>query len=412
MPSIIESKDYQTIQRHILEQMPRIERPASQYFSQPYLVVSAGSHYNNTLFVWDHYHMALRFATEGRPEYLLYLCENTLTHQDTTGFTPNWISQNNGPQSSGTRFHAQPFLARSAYMYFRHSGDEERVRALIPKLIAYLSYYDVCHLAPNGLHRWAWPFHSGFDNDPVTSFHLPDSIVSADLSSFLVLEFQALTALLKHFTPEKSAWSQARADDLCARIRTQLWFDEEETFAAFDLLRGKPMLSIEGFQDGMSNGKYVYQSCSNLIPLYAGIATPSQAQAMIERYVLNPDHFWSEWGIRSLSRSSEFYNNAVWGNPPRYGDHLRPTNSNWQGPVWIPLSFFMHRALTRYGFHADAQRLSVATHHVLATSLEKIGSFSENFCAETGRPLYARNFTAWNLLGDIFHESILGEFVD
>ncbi len=75
---------------------------------------------------------------------------------------------------------------------------------------------------------------------------------------------------------------------------------------------------------------------------------------MIERYVLSADHFLSAFGIRSLSRSSEYYNNAIWGNPPRYGPHDRLTNSNWQGPVWVPLCCFVAHAPAHYGYGCEA----------------------------------------------------------
>jgi len=404
------SADLAAVREHIIGLMPRVERPATDFFPQPYLVVSGGSNYAGNLFVWDHFHMALRFGAAGRPEYLRFLCENVLSHQEPDGFTPNCILRGRGPRGSESRFHAQPFLARSAFAYWKQTGDDAAVRPIFSKLVAYLNYYDAAHLAPNGLHRWAWPFHSGFDNDPVTTFHLPDSVTSADLSSFLVLEFQALAALAETFDPPAASRHHHRATELAARIREQLWIDEAGTFAAWDLVNGRHLLAIEGWQPGAPNGQFAYLSCSNLIPLYAGIATNDQARAMIERYVLSPEHFWSPWGIRSLSRSSEFYNNAVWGNPPRHGNHRRPTNSNWQGPVWIPLSFFIRRALGRYGFPREAAELETATHRVLAGSLEAVGSFAENFSGETGAPLYARDFAAWNLLGDVFQEDLIGEF--
>lgn len=405
-----QTPDFSVVQEHISWLMSRLHSPETRFFKRPYLLVSGGADYSGNLFVWDQFHMALRFGAAGHPEYFLYLCENVLEHQETGGFTPNCILRGRGPRGSETRFHAQPYLARAAFAFLKQTGDKETIRGFYPKLAAYLGYYEAVHLSPNGLYRWAWPFHSGFDNDPATTFHLPDSITSADLSSFLVLEYQALAALAEICDPENAERLRNKADNLAARIRGQLWCAEAGTFAAWDLLRGRHVLAMDGMHPGSRTGAFAYHSCSNLIPLYAGIATREQARTMIEKFVIHPDHFWSPWGIRSLSRSSEFHNNAVWGNPPRHGNHLRPTNSNWQGPVWVPLSFFMHRALSRYGFTSHARELEAATHRVLANSIETIGSFSENYSSETGMPLYAREISSWNILADVFHEDLVGEF--
>ncbi len=153
-------------------------------------------------------------------------------------------------------------------------------------------------------------------------------------------------------------------------------------------------------------GKYSFQSSSNFIPLYARIASPNQAQKMIERYLINPQHFWSDYGVRSLSRSSEFYNNAVWGNPGRYGDSKRMTNSNWQGPVWMPLCYFAAHALNYYDYKDKAIEMAQNSIETLLASLDKMGSFAENFDAETGEPLYCTEFASWNILMDILPKEL------
>jgi len=404
------SETQQKVHRHIESLLGKLERPAVWPFSAPYLVVSA-SNYAGNLYTWDHYHMALRFAAGGRPEYLRFLCENVLGWQESDGFAPSCILVGRGPRGSASRFHAQPYLARAAAAYLELSGDAAWAGAIWSKLAAYLEYYEREHAAPTGLHRWAASFHSGLDNDVVTTFHQPETVVSCDLSSLLVLEFRAaarMAEILDH-ADAASDW-QGRARALTTRIRTQLWLESAETFAAWDLVHQRHCFGIEGGSPEAEWGRCAYQTCSNLFPLYAGIAEASQAERMIRRYVLAPEHFLSDFGIRSLSRSSEFYNNAVWGNPPRYGDHRRPTNSNWQGPVWIPLCYFMVRALRRYGFESQAEDLRVRTLRVLSESLDRLGSFAENFCGETGRPLYARDFGAWNLLADVMDQELPFEF--
>jgi putative isomerase len=145
-----------------------------------------------------------------------------------------------------------------------------------------------------------------------------------------------------------------------------------------------------------------------LIPLYARIAAPEQAERMIRSYALSPEHFRSPFGIRSLSYSSEYYNQARWGNPPRFGDHRRLTNSNWQGPVWIPLNWFVFHALLHYGFAKEAEALADDTFRLIARNVEALGYMRENFHAETGEGLYADHFGSWNILADLMRDYLPG----
>ena len=122
----------------------------------------------------------------------------------------------------------------------------------------------------------------------------------------------------------------------------------------------------------------------------------------------NPEHFRSPFGIRSLSKASEYYNQARWGNPSPHGDRRRLTNSNWQGPVWIPLNWFVFHALLRYAFTSEARTLADDTQKVLAGCIEQFGYMRENFHAETGEGLYADHFASWNILADIMHDFLPG----
>jgi hypothetical protein len=63
----------------------------------------------------------------------------------------------------------------------------------------------------------------------------------------------------------------------------------------------------------------------------------------------------------------------------------------------------MYQALSYYGFDHEAKDLADRTHSLLASSINSIGSFTENYHAETGQPLYAPNFASWNILADQMH---------
>lgn len=65
-------------------------------------------------------------------------------------------------------------------------------------------------------------------------------------------------------------------------------------------------------------------------------------------------------------------------------------------------------ALRRHGFSTEARDVADHTTRLLAAALERIGSFTENYDAETGAPLSAQGFASWNILADKLHEELDG----
>jgi putative isomerase len=251
---------------------------------------------------------------------------------------------------------------------------------------------------------------SGFDNDIVTNIFPHQTIISADLSSWMVLEYRSAYHIAKILGLEKlQALYKEKALKLSQLINDKLWNEEMDSYSAYNLVSQKQMLSYKDPYLDSSIGLYAFQSCSNIIPLYARIADNDKASRMIEKYIINENHFASPFGIRSLSKASEYYNNAKWGNPPRFGDPNRLTNSNWQGPVWIPLNYFMYHAISYYGFEDEAKALADKTMKVLAKSIDSIGSFAENYNADSGDPLYATKFASWNILADTMSKDFSGQ---
>lgn len=400
------ARDFELVHRHIESIMPRIERPATGMLPHPFLAVSHGKFYPSSVYCWDNHHMGMRFALGGRPEYLRYLIDNLLHYQAPNGFTPNIVHALEGPVKGSPRWNASPFLMQGALMALRAGADRAWAEQVFPKLVQYLGYYERYCRAPFGLFRWPMPWMGGLDNDVVTTFFPPDTIIPCDINAWIYLEYGAATQLARDLRKPSEARDFARrARGLRKAVNDLLWIEKESTYAAHNLVTGRPQYCY-GDEYVKDIGLHAFQSCSNLIPLYARMATPAQARRMIRAYVLREEHFLSPFGIRSLSKASEYYNNAVWGNPSRFGDLRRMSNSNWQGPVWIPLCYFMVHALRHYGFRREARDLADRTVRLLARSLRRIGSFTENYDAETGRPLYATEFASWNILADTLHPDL------
>jgi neutral trehalase len=408
----MDNSNLQVVRQYINQIMPQIERPPMGKIPYPWLSITYGEHYPSTIFTWDHHHAALRFAIAGKPEYLRFLVDNLLYYQQSDGHTSNMISIERGPRFLEVPFHAQPFLCQAALIYVSQTDDTAWGLSVFDKLVKYLHYFDTHYSAAFGLKRWRIGWAGGLDNDVVTAFLPPDTIASCDINGWLYLELLATEKLSKRLERSEDADLFARqAKQHREIVNDKLWYAQMNSYSAFSLCDGVPLFSLSCEGAPAATGRYAFQSCSNLIPLYARMADPDSARAMIRDYVVNEKHFWSPYGIRSLSKSSEYFNNAVWGNPSRFGDHRRMNESNWQGPVWIPINYFAFHALRYYGFTQEAGILADRTAAVLAKGLQIQGSFSENFDSETGYPLYASCFTSWNLLGDTLHDDLVGNWI-
>ncbi len=401
-------RNYETAHEHIVGLMRKIKKPARGFFKSPYLSVTAGKFYSAGIFSWDDHFMTLRFAADGQPEQMKYFLLNMLAFQTEDGFVPNCPSAVSGIAGSDPLFHAQPFLAQNAAICFAKTGDAEFASSVYGKLEKYLDYWFRTFSAPHGLFRWGATWMSGFDNEIAGTIFEPGTILPPDLPSWLYLECRAMAYLAGKLGFDGAKYSTS-AERIAKAVNEFQWDESMGCYSSFRLNSEKVVTSWPETSLGSEVGKYAYVSCPGLIPLYAGIAPADRAMRMIREYALSEKHFRSRFGIRSLSRSSEYYNNARWGNPPRFTDWRRLTNSNWQGPVWVPLTWFVFHALLRNGLRDDAARLADDMLGTIAESVRNFGFMRENFDAETGEPLYADDFASWNILADLMPEYLKGK---
>ena len=395
------TEKYNEVHSFIKDVMQKVRKGPEGLFDYPSLTTTTGIFYSSCIFTWDCHHMTLRYAMDGEAEIMKYFFLTILKFQRADGFVScTCNSVDGGGFSSG--FHAQPFLAQNAAIYLNQTGDAETVKTVFGKLKKYLNYWLKVYAAPKGLFCWGETWMSGFDNEIAGTIFPTGTILAPDLASLLYLECKAMGFIARKLG-EDDADFETRAAQIKAAVNEYLWDERMGTYSAYNILEDRVLTSYDDKNLNNEVGKYAYVSCPSLLTLFSGVAEPERAKRMIEKYVLAPEHFRSPWGIRSLSKSSEYYNNARWGNPPRFGDWHRLTNSNWQGPVWIPINWFVLHGLLRYGFADEARKLSDDIISLIHNSIKTVGFMRENFHAETGEPLYADNFASWNILADKFH---------
>jgi hypothetical protein len=79
-------------------------------------------------------------------------------------------------------------------------------------------------------------------------------------------------------------------------------------------------------------------STTNFYPLFAGIATPQQAERMINEHLLNPREFWGKYVAPTIAR-----------NDPAFPDQFY-----WRGAIWGPTNYLLYEGINRYRFDSVA----------------------------------------------------------
>lgn len=113
------------------------------------------------------------------------------------------------------------------------------------------------------------------------------------------------------------------------------------------------------------------------------LAIPSKSRLLhILSYLFDEEEFLSPFGIRSLSKMHEkvpyvmhFQNkeHRIEYVPGESNSYLFGGNSNWRGPIWIPINFLIIEALERYGhFYCDELKVEFPTHSGNYMTLKEI----------------------------------------
>ena len=192
---------------------------------------------------------------------------------------------------------------------------------------------------------------------------------------------------------DASAWMAFFARDM-ARIASELhdgpsseryWNDRGRIQ---DAINERLWDETTGFYyDLSSDGGFVaHKSYSGLVPLIAGVVPAGRIPPVLAA-LRDEGQFLSPAGIRSLSAASPLY------LPGTAGAGI---NSNWRGPVWLPINYLLVRALAEIdpSLAGDLRNRLVTT---VERDWQQSGRFHEYFDGDTGDGLGA-DAQSWTML--------------
>lgn len=362
----------------------------------PFIV--PGSCYASELWDWDCWltNLALRSIADAQSiaPYEKGCVLNFLEHTDAEGRMPIFVTPRKTALTAfgaGEKNIHKPCLAQHALFISEQSGDAEWLREHFSCIERYIGWYDRFCLHESGLYVWLDDFAIGVDNDPCTFYRPPKSSGSIYLNCLMYMELKATTKLGELLgMADKKAHYEKKAEYLQQAIQEQCWDERDGIFYNVDT----NLLPIDNTQKLHSGCPRHWATLLQRIevwacfmPMWAGIATPEQAERMVKEHFLNEKTFYAPYGVRTLSKMEKMYAIIKSGNP-----------SCWLGPIWGVSNYMVFDGLCRYGYKEAAKELAEKTITLFGRDLEECGQLHEYYDPESGEGVNNPGFQNWNFL--------------
>lgn len=331
--------------RNAVMKLGRIELPNTA-------LAPNADYFAGTQFYWDSYFTILGLVADGYGAVGRGMVENLTGMFDSFGLIP---ARNTKLSRGRTQ---PPFLTRMAWEIYEHqTADDEWLKGVME--VAQKEYEQVwcgkrryvpelglSRYNPEYFPRYLTVYESGWDKS--TRFASdPQSIVPVDLNSQLFVYEEDITNWMSQHEPQRLQMWQERMDRRRALITQYFWDEQTGFFYDYDLkLKARrPLKTLAGF-----------------FPMWAGAATPQQAQRMVE----NLKYFETGFGLATT-------------------EQMRYTGKQWDYPNgWPPLQYIVISALRRYGYNTEAVRLTNNWLEMNHTVFKNTGKLWEKYDVSKG----------------------------
>jgi alpha,alpha-trehalase len=155
-------------------------------------------------------------------------------------------------------------------------------------------------------------------------------------------DLEQISLILGH-KEEAEQWRK-RAEERQANIQKYLWNEQRGMFVDYDFVQG-------------SRSSYEY--VTTFAPLWAGLATPKQAQALVQHL-------------------------ATFEQPGGLVMSPKESGGQWDFPyAWAPNQLLADKGLRRYGYNKEADRISYKFLSTVAENFRRDGTIREKYNAVT-----------------------------
>jgi putative isomerase len=397
--------------RYFAANAPQLLRAPDGILKHPSVAPSLpGKRYSTQLWDWDTlwtsrglFHLAALQRDEPLKQKL---CEhvsgsllNFLDHASADGRIPILMTTTDpdplrvlGPPAN-SRNQAKPVFGQLGLLAADQCGEVGWLASHFDTILHFYDAWAVHNTSSIGLLVWGDDVAIGDDNDPATFGRPFFSSANLLLNCLFHQDLMASAELARRLGRAKDHDRlSAQAETLAHQIQMYCWDPRDSYFYSVDVQcvdrRAELIPTVpRGMDMSWKCLPMRIQMFTGFLPLWCGIASPTQAGELVKINYLADDRLCARWGVRSLSSREPMYSLAFSSNP-----------SNWLGPVWIIVNYFTWKALQRYGFHKEAAVLADQTIFLLASDLKVNGSLNEYYHPDTGAALSHKGFMDWNLL--------------
>jgi putative isomerase len=296
-------------------------------------------------------------------------------------------------KSAISRNQAKPVLGQLGLLAADQRGAASWLAPHFDSIVRFYDSWIRHNSSPIGLLVWGDDVAIGDDNDP-TTFGRPFFSSANLLLNCLFYQDLLASAELARRLGRSADHDRllSQAQKLAQRINKFCWDPRDSYYYTVDVQcvdrRAELIPTVpRGMDMSWKCLPMRIQMFTGFLPLWCGIATQQNAQKLIRTNYLADDRLCAPWGARSLSSRETMYSLEFSSNP-----------SNWLGPIWIIVNYFVWKALQRYGYKKEADALADKTLLLLSKDLEANGSLNEYYHPDTGAALSHKGFMDWNLL--------------
>lgn len=396
---IIQKNYEQLIIEYIKEQKNKILRDPSGKLKYKFIV--PGACYSYEIWDWDSWLTDVAISNTLKTEeekssffeYQKGCIFNFLDNMYDNGSIPFMISgESTFCESEGGESNcAKPVIAQHALFICKLNNNFSWMKEEYSKLKKFLLFYETNCKHESGLYYFIDDLAIGVDNDPCTFYRPKRSSGSIFLNCLMYKELLAMSEIADKLNQKSdSTYYLNMANSLKSAINEYCYDERNGFYYSVDI----NLLPID-------ENNWIHSGCprhwnnliqkidvwSGFLAMWAGIATKEQAERMVKENYLKSNIFYSDYGIRTLSKCEKMYLIKESGNP-----------SCWLGPIWGVSNYLVFKALLKYGYSDLAKEIAEHTICLFGKDLSECGEFHEYYDPETGAGISNQGFQSWNLL--------------
>lgn len=399
------------LETHIVSQIESILRPPQGVLKHPFFV--PGGIFHDELWDWDSMWIAkgifgIQHGMEATlraafTEHAIGSWKNFLENQAANGGIPIMVKGDHPDffgctlDSGIERNQAKPVFGQFALDIARATGDFQWIAPYFDGLLRFYARWTSRYRTQCGLFVWGSDVAVGVDNDPTTYGRPEFSSANLLLNGLFYRDLLAAIEIAEALhRPSDAAQLGIEADLLKAAIQKECWDAIDGFFYTVDVQAADHRDHyLPGIKKGMAMSWQTVplkiKMFTGFLPMWCGIATPEQAQILVEQHLRNPREFDAAWGVPTLAKNERMY----------VPDEDTSNPSNWLGPIWIVANYMVYEGLKRYGYAQDAHALAVKTQSLLTGDLQKTGALHECYHPDSGKPNFNAGFLSWNVLAPL-----------